>query len=153
MPRRALASLVAAATLTLAGCGIPVDPSGTLGRIDAGLVRVGASPSGTLVTVGGTRVSGELAQLVEDFADERGARVEWVVGSEEELVAGLEEGRLDLAIGGMTDATPWADRVAVTRSYPTIPGSEGDPVVILLPMGENGTQAALERFLDEEVAP
>ncbi len=153
MPRRAFAAVVAAGMLTLAGCGIPVDPSGTLDRIDSGLVRVGASPSGALVTIEGTRVSGELAHLVEAFAQERGARVEWVVGSEEELVAGLEEGRLDLAIGGMTDATPWADRVSVTRGFPTIPGSQGDPVVILLQMGENGTQAALERFLDETVAP
>lgn len=151
MARRALGAALAVGVLVLAGCGLPVDPDGTLDRIDAGVMRVGASPSGTLVTVDGTTVSGELADLVSGFAQHRGAQVEWTVGSEEDLVTGLEEGALDLVIGGMTDATPWADRVSVTRGYPRIPGSGGRPVVVLLPMGENGTQAALQRYLDETV--
>ncbi len=72
--------------------------------------------------------------------------------SEESLVDGLESGALDLAVGGMTDPTPWSDRVSVTRGFTGIPGAEDTPVVFLLPMGENATQSALERYLDEELA-
>ena len=139
-------------TVLLAGCGvtIPADPDGTLDRVRGGDLRAGASASGQLVTIDGDEVGGSLAELVEDFAETLDARVEWTVGSEEELVHGLESGDLDLAIGGMTDQTPWADRVAVTRAYAAVPGADA-PVVMLLPMGENAWQAELEGFLDREL--
>ena len=152
MPVAATAAVMAATLMgALTGCGLPVDPQGTLDRIDAGLLRAGASPSVGLVEVAGDAVDGPLAEVVEDFARERGARVEWTVGSEEELVDALEAGKLDLAIGGMTDATPWADRASVTRSYPQLDAAGGRSVVFLLPLGENATQSALERFVDGEV--
>ncbi|MCH6230974.1 hypothetical protein MK786_09515 [Microbacterium sp. CFH 31415] len=152
--RAALAVALAASVTTLTGCGleIPSDPDGTLDRITGGQLRVGASPSGDLVVVDGTDVDGALADLIEGFAREHDATVEWSVDSEEDLVADLEEGSLDLAIGGITAATPWADRVSVTRGYPGIPGSGDADVAVLLPLGENGLQAALETYLDREVS-
>ena len=77
----------------------------------------------------------------------------WTVDSEEDLVDDIVAGDLDLAIGGMTAATPWADRVSVTRGYPSVEGSGGADVAILLPIGENRLQAALETYLDGEVSP
>ena len=139
-------------TPLLSGVTVPTDPQGTLERVRGGVVHAGASVSGELVTIDGSEVGGTLAEIVEDFADSVDARVEWTVGSEEDLVDGLESGDLDVAIGGMTDATPWSDRVAVTRAYDTIPGSRG-PVVLLVPLGENAWQAQLEGYLDREVAP
>jgi ABC-type amino acid transport substrate-binding protein len=148
----AVVALIAAASLSGCGLRMPVDPGGTLDRIDeSGMLRAGASPSEGLVDVSGAEVDGPLAELVEAFARERNARVTWVVGSEEQLVDALEAGELDLAVGGMTDATPWALRASVTRGYPGVPGSEGRPVVVLLPLGENALQVALETFLDQEV--
>lgn len=139
--------------LAATGCGItvPSDPQGTLDRVRGGELRAGASASGDLVTVDGSDVGGPLAELVEDFAESIDAEVTWTVGSEEDLVDGLEGGELDLAIGGMTDATPWSERAAVTRAYDAIPGAPA-PVVLLLPLGENAWQAAVERYLDQEVA-
>ncbi len=142
-----------ALTLCVAGCGltVPSDPQGTLDRVRGGELRAGASASGDLVTVDGSDVGGSLAEVVEDFAESIDAKVTWTVGSEEDLVDGLEAGDLDLAIGGMTDATPWSMRVAVTRPYDSIPGARG-PVVLLVPLGENAWQAALEGYLDREAA-
>jgi len=151
VPRRLRAALVLALAAGLTACGIPADPEGTLSRIDAGTVRVGASPHGELVVVDGRDVSGPLADLVEGFAASRGAQVEWTVDSEEALVDDLEGGRLDLAIGGMTDQTPWVERASATRGYTGIPGAGEASVVILLPLGENATQAALESYLDREL--
>ncbi len=119
--------------------------------MNGGELRAGASPSGSLVTVDGDDVGGSLARLVDDFAESIDAKVTWTIGSEEDRVDELESGELDLAVGGMTDATPWSQRVAVTRAYDTIPGAHG-PVVLFLPMGENAWQAAIEGYLDKQVA-
>ncbi|MDQ1205569.1 transporter substrate-binding domain-containing protein [Microbacterium sp. SORGH_AS_0862] len=153
MRRRIASALVVAATLgwVLTGCGVPADPDGSLDRITGGVLRAGASPSGDLVIVDGGEVSGVLPDVVEEFAAARDARVEWTIDSEEDLVDDLASGRLDVAVGGMTAQTPWAEQVSVTRAYPELPGANGADVVILLPMGENGLQAAIEGFLDEEV--
>ncbi len=151
--RAAQAVGVAAMAVALAGCGIqiPVDPDGSLERITGGDLRVGASPSGDLVTIDGGRVEGALAELIVDFASERGADVVWTVDSEEDLVDDLVAGRIDLAIGGMTAATPWSAQVSVTRGYPGVPQSDGAEVAVMLPLGENALQAALETYLDREV--
>ncbi|MFB7893257.1 hypothetical protein ACFC1I_13720 [Microbacterium sp. NPDC056044] len=151
--RRAWSVPLLILTLCIAGCGftVPSDPQGTLDRVRGGELRAGASASGELVTVDGSKVGGSLAELVEAFAQSIDAKVAWTVGSEEDLVDGLEAGDLDLAIGGMTDATPWSTRVAVTRGYDSIPGAKA-PVVVLLPLGENAWQAAIEGYLDKEAA-
>lgn len=156
---RALTASIAAIAvgIALAGCSIvvPADPRGTLDRITEGELRVGAAPSEGLVTsteVGtGAAVSGPLSALIEDFATHRGATVTWTVDTEERLVEELEAGVLDLVIGGMTDATPWSDRASVTRGYPELPGANGRSIALLLPLGENALQSALEEFLDGEV--
>lgn len=155
--RIACAVAIGVAVAALAGCGIriPSDPDGTLDRVTGATLRAGASPDGSLVTVAGDDddVSGPLADLIEGFAAAHDADVVWTVGSEETLVTGIEDGALDLAIGGVTDASPWADRVALTRGYEGVPGSRGRSISILLPMGENALQSALEQYLDAEVGP
>lgn len=154
---RRLVPLFAVATafavLALSGCGIriPNDPDGTLDRVTDGELRVGASPASTLVEVSNGEVSGSLASLIEGFAATRHAHIVWSIGSEEQLVDQLEDGQLDLAIGGMTDSSPWSERVALTRAYPEL-SPEEQRIVLLLPMGENAWQSAIEQYLDEEVA-
>ncbi|TQJ29868.1 hypothetical protein [Microbacterium sp. SLBN-146] len=151
--RSAAAVLVVVLVLFAPACGIPRDPDRTLDRVTGATLRVGASPHEGLVIVDDGVVSGSLATLIEGFADDRDAEIEWTVDSEEGLVDRLERGSLDLAIGGMTDATPWGDRVSVTRGYPDLAGSAGSNIVVLLPMGENALQAALETYLDREARP
>lgn len=62
----------------------------------------------------------------------------------------LEEGELDLVVGGMTDQTPWVERAGVTRGYTTIEGADGRSLVMLVPLGENALLFVLEQFLDEK---
>ncbi|MEV4687746.1 hypothetical protein [Microbacterium sp. LWH3-1.2] len=151
--RRAWSVPLLVLALCIAGCAttVPSDPEGTLDRVRGGELRAGASASGELVTIDGSDVGGTLAHLVEEFAVSIDAKVTWTIGSEEDLVDGLEAGDLDLAIGGMTDATPWSTRAAVTRGYDTIPGANA-PVVLLLPLGENAWLATVEGYLDKEAA-
>lgn len=146
----ALGALALAGTL-LVGCGvsIPSDPAGTLDRIRGGTLHAGASLSEGLVREereGEPR--GSLVELVEEFADDQDATVEWTIDSEEVLVGKLESGDLDLVVGGMTDQTPWTDRAGVTRGYPGIEGAAGRSLVLLVPLGENRLLSTLEEFVD-----
>jgi ABC-type amino acid transport substrate-binding protein len=151
---RPLIAACLAVGLTLSGCsGVPSDPDGTLERVSGGVLRVGASPDDGLVQVIDHEVSGSEVELVEAFADDLNADVEWTVGGEENLVFDLKKGQLDLVIGGITDQTPWVDSAGVSRAYPGIPGSGGRQIVMLVPLGENRFLSTLERFLDSEVGP
>ena len=152
----AAAGGLALACALLSGCEvtIPSDPDGTLDRIEGGTLHAGASLSEGLVRE--TRVGtprGPLVELVEGFADQHDATVEWTIGSEETLVGMLESGELDIVVGGMTDETPWTDRSGVTRGYPNIDGSGGRSIVMLVPLGENRLLASLEEFLDGALEP
>jgi ABC-type amino acid transport substrate-binding protein len=148
MVRRLL--LLVAAVVLLAGCGtsllpddFPADPDGTLDRIRAdGVVRVGASPRPGWVDVGEGDPTGREPRLVDAFAASLGADVEWTVTGEEDLVRLLEEGEIDLAVGGFTDKNAWVDKVGLTRPY-------AGTHVMMVPMGENAWQSRLERWLDE----
>ncbi len=142
--RRAGAAVVAALLLSACGLTIPTDPDGTLDRVrEDGVLRVGASPTpGWVEVAGGADPSGHEPQLVEDFADDLGVEVEWTVAGEEELVSMLEDGDLDLAVGGFTDANAWVDKVGLTRPYT-------EAHVMMVPMGENAFQSELERWLDD----
>ncbi|WP_341579688.1 hypothetical protein [Microbacterium schleiferi] len=142
-------ALAFALSVALTACGVPADPDGTTTQVQGAVLRAGASPSEGEVVINGRRVSGPLADLIDGFAADMDARVVWTIGSEEQLVDALENGTLDVAVGGMSAQTPWVDRAGVTREYflPT-----GESFVVLLPLGENGFQAALEHYLDEELS-
>jgi ABC-type amino acid transport substrate-binding protein len=150
VPAAVLGPLLMATT----GCGltIPTDPHGTLDRVRSEQVlRAGASPSDGWVEVDADDPAGREVELVEGFAESLGARVEWTVGGEEELVGDLEDGRLDLLVGGFTDQSPWMDKAALTRPYVevTVDG-EKEAHVMLVRLGENALQSALEEWLDQE---
>jgi polar amino acid transport system substrate-binding protein len=57
--------------------------------------------------------------LVAELARELGARIEWVRATESQLLEALRERELDLVIGGLTDATPWKQYVALTKPFYT----------------------------------
>lgn len=136
----------------LAGCGltIPSDPEGTLDRVDGGVLRVGVTEHAPFVELSSAGdPAGDEVDLLVTFAEAHDARVAWTVGNEESLVSALERGELDVAIGGFTDATPWADRAATTVPYRETTGPDGarEKHVMLVRMGENRFLVALEEFL------
>lgn len=151
-----LSGILLALSLVLAGCGlqIPADPFGTLDRVrDTQVLRVGVSPNPPrTVTPPGGEPTGIEPALLRRYADRLGARIEWEVGGEESLVGLLEEGELDVIIGGLTDKSPWIDKAALTRGYDESMTEEGESVrhVMAVRLGENAFMSDLERFLDEE---
>lgn len=151
-----LGSIVCALVLAvgLSGCGIsiPADPDGTLDRVTGGELRVGVSPSAPWTeTEGSGDPAGTEVDLVEEFAENLDADVEWTEGGEADLVYRLERGELDLVIAGFTDTTPWTSKAAMTQPYAESRDPEGKTAkhVMLAPMGENAFLVELERFLLE----
>ncbi|HSU02871.1 MAG TPA: transporter substrate-binding domain-containing protein [Nocardioides sp.] len=152
--RRRSAVVPLAVALLLTGCGlsIPTDPDGTLDRVRSSEeLRVGASPSGGWVEVTGAEApGGHEARLVESFAEDLGVDVAWTVAGEEHLVTMLEDGELDLAVGGFTDSNAWVDKVGLTRPYAEVDvDGSTEAHVMMVPMGENDLQSTLERWLDD----
>ncbi|MDO5535197.1 MAG: transporter substrate-binding domain-containing protein [Propionibacteriaceae bacterium] len=143
--------MAVAGAVLLGGCAaIPADPDGTLERVRShGVLRAGASPGADRVEVDGGEVTGPEAELVRDFAASLGAEVEWRVGGEEELVSAMERGELDLVAGGLTEESPWSDRVALTRPYASTASPDGElKHVLAVPLGENALLFAVESWLD-----
>src|SRR5690606_37670319 len=95
---------------------------------------------------GGTEV-----ELVTGFARSVGAEPVFVVGGEEALVKQLEEGEIDVLVGGLTAKSPWSKHVALSRPYAETPedGKQVKRVVAVVP-GENALLSELEHYLDEE---
>lgn len=145
--------ILAAVTLLLAGCGlqIPTDPEGTEARVRGGTLNVGVTHNPPWTDIGGTGLpAGSEVELVERFATELNANVQWTAGSEASLVDALEHGKLDLVVGGFLEQTPWAEKAAVTRWYVESENDRGDREkhVMLTPTGENRFLFTLETFLD-----
>lgn len=144
--------LVVAMLAVTCGCsGLPRDPDGTLERVqETAVLRVGASPSEGLVEVDGDAVTGTEADIVTAYARSLGAEVRWRVGGEEELVTAMEAGEVDVLIGGLSDTSPWADKVSLTQPYAES-ADHGERVkhVMAVPLGENAMLVSLEHYLNQ----
>ncbi|QGQ19294.1 transporter substrate-binding domain-containing protein [Cellulomonas sp. JZ18] len=152
--RRTTALVSAVLVVLTAGCGVtvPTDPEGTLERVRGGQLRVGVTvrePWTSLPDGDDAPPEGREVDLVVAFAEHLDAEVEWQVGSEEQLVAALEEGDVEMLVGGLTASSPWSSRVALTRPYVTVPDEHGDEEnhVMATRAGENAFLVELERFL------
>ncbi|WP_092916747.1 transporter substrate-binding domain-containing protein [Agrococcus baldri] len=150
---RGLIVAAALSVVMLSGCAsVPADPEGTLDRVRDGVLRVGVTEHEPWVQLqGGEEPTGTEPELIVEFAGQLGAEIAWTTGSEAALMESLERGELDVVLGGFLADTPWSDRGAATRPYAeTQSGDETRQHVMLVRMGENGFQLALERFLHEE---
>jgi ABC-type amino acid transport substrate-binding protein len=133
-----------ALAVALGACDLPRDPEGTLERVEGSSVRVGIteSPPWTVITEGEPR--GVEPALLEELARDLDAEIEWVDGSESEILEEIEEGHVDVAIGGFTADNPWSKKVTFIQPYFTLGKDEH---VMAVPHGENAWIVRLERFL------
>lgn len=149
--RALMAAPVLAVALTGCVAHYPADPYGTLERVTDGVLRVGVSHNEPFTSVLGPVPSGREVELVEDYADTLGAQVEWTAEGEEELVDQLEHGRLDMMVGGLTQQTPWQQKVGLTRPYTQTTDEFGrtEKHVMAVRQGENAFLLELDEFLQD----
>jgi polar amino acid transport system substrate-binding protein len=113
-------SLALLACLALGACQYPRDPEGTLDGVRGGTLRVGISPADPWVVLEENQPpAGVEVALVEEFARTVDAEVEWVKGSESELMEALDGRQLDIVIAGLTRRSMWMHSAALTRPYLT----------------------------------
>jgi polar amino acid transport system substrate-binding protein len=145
-----LAFLLSVAVLP-AGCQYPRDPDGTLNRVEGGVMRVGVTEADPWVLMGGEEPSGGAeVELARRFARDLGARIEWVHGSEEELVDAAKEGQVDLIAAGLTSKSRWKKDVAFTRPYVETRAVVGTPPGASYPDDFAGVPVAVELGTEEE---
>jgi polar amino acid transport system substrate-binding protein len=128
----------------ITACGIPRDPENTLERVTGGTLRVGYALSDPWVTSGDDGPSGIEAELIERFATEIDAQIEWTEGSESEVVEALEVGELDVVISGLGTTDPWSDQAAFTHPYVTTQVVVGIPEGDEIPEDIAGLEVAVE---------
>lgn len=115
---RAWAALLTVLAVGLAaGCEYPRDVEGTLDRVQGGTMRVGVVDDPPWVILGPGEPRGVEPELIRQFAAENDAEIEWVEGTVDELTAAMRGFQLDVLIGGLTRASPFAAEVALTRPY------------------------------------
>jgi polar amino acid transport system substrate-binding protein len=149
--RAVIASLAGA--LALGGCQFPADPDGTLERVKGGTMRVGITHAPPWVEIDseGNPIGGIEVELAKRFARDVGVkRIEWIDGSEEELVNSAKEGSLDLVIGGITKKSRWKKDVAFTQPYAETEISIGQKPGSNLPDDLDGVRAYAESGSEAE---
>jgi polar amino acid transport system substrate-binding protein len=108
--------LLVAAALA-AGCQYPRDPEGTLDRVSGGVMRVGVTHVDPWVKLDGDAPGGVEVELLQRFARSLDAEIEWVEGSETELMEALHGRQLDVVVAGLTRRSEWQRVVALTRPF------------------------------------
>jgi len=132
------------------GCHLPHDPEGTHLRVRGGTMRVGITENEPWTRLEPEeKPRGLEVELVQKFARQLEAEIEWVRDSESNLIERLHRGELDLVIGGLTQSTPWSDRVGLTQPYVELPDKKH---VMAVPQGENRWLLELDRFLQSRKA-
>jgi polar amino acid transport system substrate-binding protein len=146
-----IALAILAAAISVAGCQYPRDPDGTLNRVEGGVMRVGVTEADPWVALeGGEPSGGAEVELARRFARDLGAQIEWVQGSEEELVDAAKEGQVDLILAGLTSKSRWKKDVAFTRPYVETRSVVGTPAGRSYPDDFAGVPVAVELGSEEE---
>jgi len=155
--RRAVPLLLAGAVGLLTGCGsvtVPADVDGTLDRATDGTLVVGVSEHPPWVDIDEKtgEVTGIEADLIASFAESINAEVQWQPGPESVLAGQVEEGAVDIVVGGLTTSSPWSSHLALTRPYATVTSAGGreEQMVMGVRMGENELLVELEKHLARE---
>ena len=120
MLRNKLSRPLAAALLALSGCAdFPKDAESNLREVEAGRpLRVGWSDAGPWVRgQSGAEPGGIEPDILRQWAAGRGFRLQWIEASEGQLVEGLNENSLDLAVAGFTDQAPHGGMIGMTQPY------------------------------------
>lgn len=173
-PRLVLTCLLAALVASVPGCDrYPRDPEKSLdSALQRGTLRVGLTEGPPWVVREGSGAAGLEVRLIEDFARRLGVEPRWTWAPLDENVRALERFELDIVAAGLTEKSPWGQKVGATRPYYTEHArarGSGEAVklahVLFVPPGENALLLRLEDYLadvpperlepavDEELSP
>ncbi|WP_219921404.1 transporter substrate-binding domain-containing protein [Rufibacter sp. XAAS-G3-1] len=134
--------------LLLSGCGqFPKDPEKTLEQVTNGTLHVGYSENPPWVVKGPGGPTGSEPDLVKAFAKSINATIQWQNDTEQNLLENLEKNKLHLVIAGITEDSPWRNKIAFTRPYAQV-GKKKHVFCVI--KGENAFLVKLEKFLHQQ---
>jgi polar amino acid transport system substrate-binding protein len=103
--------------LLLSSCtSFPKDANNTLESVRGHVIRVGLSAYDSSEAASGRPATFEM-YIINQFAREVNAKVQWVKGSQSEMIQLLEDQHLHLAIGGYKSPSPFEKVVSFSRPY------------------------------------
>ena len=144
-----LALVCLSAALLISCDAIPRDSAGALNRVRGGELRVGVADNPPWVSFEGGRVAGLEPELIEAWAKELGARVNWKPDAEAELVEALHRREVDVLAAGFDSKTPYKPELGLTQPYVEVEdryGSKKKHVLAVTP-GESALLFSLDQFL------
>ena len=86
--------------LFLISCSLPKDPEDSLTKAKMNSLKVGYVYNPPYSYTSGDTVSGTEISIIKAFAKEQGLKIQFIYGSESELIKQLEEYKLHVIIGG-----------------------------------------------------
>jgi hypothetical protein len=139
--------ILVAAGFLLAGCDLPRDPEETAERARGGTLRVGVLP-------GNPQAEAQDRAIVEELAAALQATPAFHAEDAHSLFHALEEGALDLVIGGLPASTLFVQKAGLSREAgPLFRPGEADRRVLAVRQGENGflleVNRAIQRHREE----
>lgn len=126
--------------LFLISCSLPKDPEDSLTKAKMNGLKVGYVYNPPYNYTSGDTVSGTEISIIKAFAKEQGLKIQFIYGSESELIKQLEEYKLHVIIGGFDKKTIWKDKAGPTTTY-------NNKNCLLVPKGENNLLYKLESYL------
>lgn len=135
-------------TVFTAGCdNYPKDVEHSFDTIKASQhIRVGVIVQSPWVIENATHLSGIEIEIINAFAASLDVTPQWHVLSEAQATLLLEQYKLDVVVGGLTEDNPRKNSIAFTRPY--LEKNNGqNRHVMAVPKGENRLMVTLERFL------
>lgn len=126
--------------LTATRCGIPKDPRNSYKEAQSSKLKVGVVNNPPYSYYDGKDAKGTEVMLIEEFGKEKNLEIEYLSGSESELVEKLEKTEISVLIGGFKKKTLWEEKAGLTSPY------DKNDHVFLIPKGENRLAFELESF-------
>lgn len=123
----------------------PKDPNNTLEKAKQAQLRIGAMHAPPWVIIEGNTVTGTEAEIVQGFAQKIQTDIDWIIGSESELMSLLEAYELHIVIGGLTTASPWKQQVALTNPYSEVKIMVGAPQDMPIPDNIKGKEVGVRK--------
>ena len=104
-------------SITLSCDDFPKDPSNTLKDARNNILHVGVAESNKWASVNNGNYSGIEVDLIKEYAKSINAEINWVPGSQIQLIDLLNEDAIDIAIGGFTKKSPFEKHAGFTRPH------------------------------------
>lgn len=142
-PQFPIFCLCLAGLFAIMACNTQKKPDNTWERIQKDGLAVGLVNNPPFVKTYTDKIEGTEVELIENFAKKNGLKVRYRKDDVTNLVKRLEQGKLDLVIGGFEKDTPWKTKTTITRPYDR-------EHVLLIPRNENTLLSHLEEFLPTE---